>query len=90
MSAQAGIGIKRMSDRADYRIKPGTEGAAKNSFSGRPDPNNSAEGSSMVAMNRRLRGMGRTNFLREPMLLIYSLVGGGMVLAAVIRIALDS
>ncbi len=44
----------------------------------------------MAVNNRRLRGRGRTNSLREPMLLFYSLVAGGLLLAVVIRIALVS
>ena len=44
----------------------------------------------MAVNNRRLKGRGRTNSLREPMLLFYSLVAGGLLLAVVIRIALVS
>ncbi len=44
----------------------------------------------MAVRYRRLRGRGRTNFLREPMLLLYSLVAGGLLVAVVIRIALVS
>jgi len=90
VSAQVGLARKRMPNSTDFRIKPGTEGAAKNSFSGSPDLNNSSEGRPMAVRNRRLRGRGRTNFLREPMLLLYSVVAGGLLVAVVIRIALVS
>lgn len=44
----------------------------------------------MAVKHRRLRGRGRTNIVREPMLLLYTLVAGGLLLAVVIRIALVS
>ena len=44
----------------------------------------------MAVRTRRLRGRGRTNALREPMLLLYSLVAGGLLVAVVIRIVLVS
>lgn len=40
----------------------------------------------MVSINWRKRRRGRTNFLREPMLLLYGLVTGVLVLAVLIRI----
>ena len=82
-----------MPDSTDVRIKPNKpsiEGAVKNPFSGSPDPNKPSEGRSMAVRYRRLRGRGRTNFLRDPMLLLYSLVAGGLLVAVVIRIALVS
>ena len=69
------------------QFEPATEGAAKSPISGSSDPNSSSEGRPMLVRNKRLRGRGRTNFLRDPMLLFYTLVAGGLMLAVVIRIA---
>ena len=41
----------------------------------------------MASINWRGRSRGKTNLLREPMLLVYGLVTGVMFLAVVIRIA---
>ena len=40
----------------------------------------------MVSINWRGRRRGRTNFLREPMLLLYGIVTGVLFLAVLIRI----
>lgn len=40
----------------------------------------------MVSMNWRGRKRGKTNLLREPMLLVYGLVSGVLFLAVVIRL----
>ncbi len=90
-----GVGSDRYRDKAgpnrpDSRFNPDTEGATKDSFSSSPDLNVSSEGSSMAVRNRRLMGRRRTNILREPMLQLYSLVAGGLLVAVVIRIALVS
>lgn len=82
--------MKGVSGRANFQFQPGAEAAPKNPFSGSPDLNNSSDGGPMAVRSRRLRSRGRNNVLREPMLLLYSLVAGGLLLAVVIRIALFS
>ena len=44
----------------------------------------------MAKKYRRITGRGRSNFFREPMPFLYTLVAGGLLLAVVIRIAMDS
>ncbi len=84
------MGIKGISSVANFRFKGSTEGTADNSFPGNPKTNNPSEGKKMAVRSKRLKGRGRTSFFREPMLLLYSLVAGGLLVAVVIRIALLS
>ena len=90
MSAQVGMGIKQMPNSNHFHFQSGTEGADKDSFSGSPDMNSSLEQKPLAVKNRTLKDRVRTNFLSEPMLLMYSLVVGGLLLVMVIRIALAS
>ena len=73
-----------------FQLQPGTEGADKDSISGSPGMNHSSEQAPLAVKNRPLKNRVRTNFLSEPMLLMYSLVVGGLLLVMVIRIALAS
>ena len=44
----------------------------------------------MANKYRQITGRGRSNFFKEPMPFLYTLVAGGLLLALVIRIAMNS